>query len=213
MPLLDAQEIKYAARGRWSQIICDVGGISDDFLTRQHGPCPKCGGNKPFRVFDDFQETGGAVCSRCGKFGDGIEVVKWSNGIEFYDAIERIANYLGIKPTDKPRLPALKKLKPVREFKKIETHAEDIVPIAWNDIQVRLWCLKKKPLTSESLKAVGAYCARYKGKYTVIAIPCGSNFVIYNIAGGKLPGGEKEWVKVKNINKYPAWMTVERQTQ
>ena len=206
---IDVDEVKHAARGNWARIVCDVGGIPDDSLNpHQHGPCPKCGGTKPFRVFNDFAETGGAVCSRCGKFADGIAVVEWSLGVKFEEALERVAAYLGIQPSNKPKRSIAKISRPKTPRKPIEAKAEDIVRVEWSAMQVRLWCMRKPPLTAEALKTAGAYCARYKDKFNVIAIPCGKNWTLYNLSGGKLPGGENEYVKVKNVNKFPGWMRV-----
>ncbi len=205
-PRLDVNDIKSAARGHWATILNRVAHISDDYITTDHVPCPRCGGTKPWRVYDDFAETGGALCNHCGKWGDGFGVIGWFLGVKFEEALALVADHLGIKPSDKPkRLPGVKISRP-RIIKAIETKASDIAPIAWNDMQVALWCRTKKPITPDALKACGAYVARYKGKYTVIAIPCGKNWTLYNITGGTLPGAEKEWVKVKNVNKYPGWM-------
>lgn len=209
MPNIDVNEVKFAARGHWARILADVTGISDDALTTQHKPCPKCGGTKPFRVFNDFAETGGAVCTHCGKFGDGIAVTQWLLGIDFEESLKRIADRLGVQPSKAAHrtIAKIDRPKPVR--KAIETKEEDIVPVAWSETQVRIWCLRKQPVTPEALRAAGAFCARYKQKYNVLAIPCGKNWTLYNLTGGKLPGGENEWVKVKNVNKFPGWMKIE----
>ncbi len=208
MPRIEVEDVKHAARGHWARIACDVGGIPDDCLNpHRHGPCPKCGGTKPFRVFNDFAETGGATCSHCQAKADGIELVRWALDIEFVDALERIANYLNIQPSDKPkRLPGVSRPIASKPKGPIETKAEDIVRVEWSDMQVRLWCMRKPPLTPTALKSAGAYCARYKGKFNVIAIPFGKNWTLYNLSGGKLPGGENEYVKVKNVNKFAGWM-------
>jgi len=211
MPLLDCEQVKHAASGRWAQIICDIGGISDDYLTTQHVACPKCGGTKPFRVFNDFAQTGGCVCSRCGNFGDGFATIQWSQSITFEESLKRVADYLGISESATRKiLPGVKpkRLNRKRDIKPIESKAEDIEPINWSHIQVALWCKKKQPATPESLKASGAYLARYKQKYTVLVLPIreGDNWAVYNITGGTLPGGQNEWCKVKNINRHPGWM-------
>lgn len=95
----DRDSIKVAARGQWPAIIENVAGISDDFLSPNHGPCPKCGGHDRWRVFDDFAETGGAICNQCGKFGDGFSLVGWALDLpmpqSFSDVLVLVSDHLG----------------------------------------------------------------------------------------------------------------------
>ena len=58
MAKYSVSDIKTAAHGSWSAVIERVAGIGDDYLTEDHGPCPKCGGSDRWRVFGDFDFTG-----------------------------------------------------------------------------------------------------------------------------------------------------------
>ncbi|MDP1564461.1 MAG: phage/plasmid primase, P4 family, partial [Pirellulaceae bacterium] len=69
--------------------------------------------------------------------------------------------------------------------------------IDWNESLVLLWCINHRPIIPEALKLAGARMARYRGQFTVIALPVWvgnrSNVVgwrIWNVSG-KLPSKSK----------------------
>jgi hypothetical protein len=195
----DFKYVKLAATGRWPEILCNVAGIGDDYLSGRHGPCPKCGGNDRFR-FSNHNENGSIICNQCGKgLGDGIDVICWYLGIKQGEAIRKIGDYLGIGPSRNGH----SKMKPPEggnlvsapnssvqsdelqkkqsgtaksELKKIQ---EQITPFpgGWNQQLVAWWCAKRhsgKLITPESLRALGAFVAYYqpsKKRYVVLAIP------------------------------------------
>lgn len=195
----DIRDIKAAAFRRWPEILCNVAGIGDDYLSGRHGPCPRCGGTKRFR-FSNHNENGSIICNDCGKgLGDGIDVVCWYLGIKQGEAIRKIGDYLGIGPnrnghpkarppgngnpistpkssaqSDELRRKQAEKAK--SELKKIQ---EQITPFpgGWNHQLVAWWCAKRhsgKLITPESLRALGAFVAYYqpgKKRYTVLAVP------------------------------------------
>lgn len=98
-----ANELKAAAAGRWRDVARQLG-IPDVLLTGQHGPCPKCGGVDRWRVFDDFDRTGGAYCNQCGaKIGDGLALVRWWTGCDFQTAVGRVADILGVQDNSNGR--------------------------------------------------------------------------------------------------------------
>lgn len=93
----DKDEVKTAAAGRWREVARTVG-IGDEYLGGKHGPCPKCGGTDRWRVFDDFDQTGGCICNQCGRnLGDGFELVEWFIGCDFPTALTRVADCLGVQ--------------------------------------------------------------------------------------------------------------------
>jgi putative DNA primase/helicase len=90
------------ARGRWYGILTELG-VSPKLLENRHGPCPLCGGVDRFR-FDDRDGRGTWICSRCGA-GDGPELVKRLNGVDFKDAanlVEKIVADVPKRPPPKP---------------------------------------------------------------------------------------------------------------
>lgn len=214
MPL-DVEEVRPQAAGRWSEIINSITGIADDDLNpRRHGPCPKCGGTDRWRVFDDFEQTGGAICNQCGKqkLKDGFGVISWYCGVSFDAAIRRVADHLGIAPSKdrKPFRPTKARTRPARKPKPKKDSSADLALLPWDEMQVRIWCSKKKPLKPEAVRRLGGFIARYRNYVTVIALPVIDNtdqvrnYVIYNISGGMLSAGSKdagfESIKIKNLN-------------
>lgn len=196
MASFELEEVKHRATGHWAAIANRVAGIGDDFLTTRHGPCPKCGGNDRWRVFGDFAETGGAICNQCGKFGDGISLVQWYTGSSFPDVLRRVGTFLGVEPSKNGKA------------KRNSDASANLVEIPWDEYLVRLWCLRKKPITPEAIQAVGGRLARYRDRYTVIALPAygqdGSvvGWTLYEVGGGKLPvfhgkGNPITWESVK----------------
>ena len=92
---LDVAAIKDAARGRWREVLINVGGFTEDELDGQHRPCPRCGGRDRFR-WDNEKEF--AICNQCfcDRNGDGIAAIQWLRGCDFQTAINAVAEYLGI---------------------------------------------------------------------------------------------------------------------
>lgn len=212
MPSYDLEKVKEAAHGQWHSLAQRFG-ISAQFLSTTQGPCPKCGGNTRFRVFDDFEETGGAVCNQpsCGKFADGIALNQWFNGVSFTKSLEQIAELLNVEPEkstsgSKSGSNSKQKLSPEQNLKLVNVIPSSIAMI---------WAKSKSPTTIESMQAAGARYGMYRGRYPVFAFPAigkdgpTSNptaWVIYHATGQNLPIFEKgnkepkEWRKCKNTS-------------
>jgi hypothetical protein len=195
----DISDVKRAAVGRWPEVLCQVAGIGDDYLSRRHGPCPKCGGTKRFR-FSNHNGNGSIICNDCGKgLGDGIDVVCWYLGVSQGEAIRRIGDYFGLGPSkngySKARPPGsgsqngssgqshssaeLRKKQAEKanaELKKIQSQITPL-PGGWNQQLVAWWCAKRrsgKLITPEALRVLGAFVAYYqpgKKRYIVLAVP------------------------------------------
>lgn len=101
-------DIRAAAAGRWPDILAAVG-VPETYLnTRQHQPCPACGGRDRFR-FTDFQDNGGFICNQCAPDGgSGFDLIMLVLGCEFTHAVDLVAAQLGMsaeKPSLPPKLP------------------------------------------------------------------------------------------------------------
>ena len=57
--------IQDLTRGRWPDLLQQLGGLSADQLTDTHQPCPLCGGTDRYR-FDDKDGSGSWYCNQCG---------------------------------------------------------------------------------------------------------------------------------------------------
>jgi len=206
MDRYDKDLVKQYASGRWAAIVSTLAGVDADLLDSKHHPCPRCGGTDRFRVFDDFEETGGAICNQCGRWGDGFSFLEFLLGERFGPVLARVASHLGIeKSNGKPG-----------SGKKGSSAAADpadhLTFQEWtegNILLARYWCMSKPPITYEAILACGGRFARYSYyslAFSVIALPVyGEKLIaappvgwcIYNITGGTLPGPKKTQVKVK----------------
>lgn len=84
---MSSEKLWVRCMGRWPEIVATLTPHRDllDAIERgpgKHGPCPVHGGlnDDAFRVFEDFAESGGAVCNTCGKFGTGFQLLMWLHG-------------------------------------------------------------------------------------------------------------------------------------
>lgn len=100
MKQITFKDVKEVARGRWGSILATlVGGIMIDAIERgsaRHSTCPIHGGEKPFRVFKDFETTGGCICSQCGGFNDGFSFLQELYAWTPLQALNEVAATLGI---------------------------------------------------------------------------------------------------------------------
>jgi putative DNA primase/helicase len=117
------QQLTDRARGRWHGILTELG-VSPKLLVNRHGPCPLCGGNDRFR-FDDKDGRGTWICNHCGA-GDGPELIKRLNGVDFKDAAKLVEKFIGRipkRPSPKPT-PAVTR----DELNRIWKRSQPIVP-------------------------------------------------------------------------------------
>jgi len=75
--------------GMWKQVLSILIPEIQNSLNRgcSHGPCHMHGGGDGFRLFPDFNETGGCVCNTCGAFSNGFELIKKSLGVSEAKAV------------------------------------------------------------------------------------------------------------------------------
>lgn len=105
--MYDKDEVKSLASGRWPEIITTLAGIDDDYLVTRERSCPKCGGNTRWRCFEDFRETGGAICSHCGLghrgsgMIDGFQVLMWALKIEFPQTVNLVGEFVNAPTSEK----------------------------------------------------------------------------------------------------------------
>ncbi len=207
---LDISTVKSLASGRWIYLIPALSSCPADILDSSKHPCPKCGGTDRFRAYDDFNQEGGLLCSQCfppsKSNADGFAALQWLNNWTFAEALRAVAERLGVvggapnKASEKingapnkaselpPKIETPKKIKPAAD--------SELEFLDWNDQLIRLWCMRKAPITPEALKRFGARRAKYKNKIVVIALPIFGKdldkaepvgWIIYNITGGTLP--------------------------
>lgn len=126
---INIDEVKFAANGRWRNILVAIGGFNDDVLDGQHHPCPRCGGTNRFRLINE--QAGAVLCNQCfaNGNGDGLAAIQWRNDWTFGDTLKAVAGYLGINgrermPVDIVTEMARVKRMPLESFKAFGAKAD-----------------------------------------------------------------------------------------
>lgn len=91
---LKFDQIRDASSGKWRDVILPYLAINVPATKSKHGPCPICGGTKPFR-FDDKEGRGTWICNHCGS-GHGFKLIEMAKGWEFMRVYQEVAAALGI---------------------------------------------------------------------------------------------------------------------
>lgn len=86
------------AQGRWRSILPALG-VSTDYLSGKHGPCPICKDGKDRFRFDDKGQKGTWFCGHCGA-GDGVKLLMLVNGWDFKEAVAEISRIAGVSPVE-----------------------------------------------------------------------------------------------------------------
>lgn len=112
---IDAELVRRAATNRWGQILAKLAPKLADALKepgRTRIECPKHAsqhGRDGFRFYKDALQTGGGVCNTCRNswgglgFKDGLEILRWYNGWELWEACEEVAAVLGLEGGNQAR--------------------------------------------------------------------------------------------------------------
>jgi len=93
--------IQDLTRGRWPDLLQQLGGLSAEQLTDKHQPCPLCGGTDRYR-FDDKDGTGSWYCNQCGGKrnagggGSGMDLLMRATNWSYAEACKRIEQHLGV---------------------------------------------------------------------------------------------------------------------
>lgn len=154
-------------------------------------------------------------------------MVQWYLGIPFTDAMQKIAEYLGVDPIGKARgraggrstppwkpglskpAPTIRQVDTVMQAENLERVVSELTPLPWNELAASQWCSKKTGIQTQGLLSMGAYQARYR-KWTVIVVPINdqasqkSGAMLYRLNGGPLYGkkgtdGRFEELKIKLV--------------
>lgn len=187
MAKYDKEAVRLAAAGQWGSILPTIGGIPAEVLDGKHHPCSQCGGEDRFRAFDDFEQTGGMLCNQCfaKDNGDGFSAIQWLTGCKFGEAVEKVAEHLGVAP---------------KQSKKKDP-AKDLQFQPWASALVAHFLRRKPGVDESALLSAGARLAKYKRSYTVVALPIIGEkldtakpvgWVLMNCLGDSLPKWNRE---------------------
>lgn len=99
------EKTRHAARGKWRGILLQLG-LSGEYLSGKHGPCPICNDGQDRYRFDNKEQKGTWICSVCGS-GDGLDLVQKVWGLSFVEACARVDPIVGNVKDDPAQRPAL----------------------------------------------------------------------------------------------------------
>lgn len=98
--------VAQAAAGHWGYIASCIAPQLEQAIAKagRHVPCPVNGGKDGFRVFKDFDETGGGSSNKDGQFANGFKLLCWVTGDnpDSREAFSRMVDRVGdiICPTE-----------------------------------------------------------------------------------------------------------------
>ena len=164
--MIKAEDVKNEAYGKWRFILHNLAPALSEAIEKgpkRHVDCPNPighahGGKNDFRLFKDYEETGGAICT-CGTYADGISLLMWANGWDFKTTLHAVANELGMteETSSRPR-PKIdqSKLEEQRK-KKLAEEAEDNAKL--RAYLTRIW-KSTVPATAPEAEPLRLYLAR-----------------------------------------------------
>ncbi len=111
--------ILHRAKGQWGTILRS---IAPELIQggSKHVSCPVHGGKDGFRLYADWEETGGGVCNTCGSFCNGVELLMWYLDSNFREVAKSIEQIIGRDETMKSDNDHEEK---TRRLRKIQTAA------------------------------------------------------------------------------------------
>ena len=150
----DKEDVRGNASNRWTDILTHFG-LPAESLDGRHQPCPKCGGTDRWRVFDDFDEKGGAICNVClQNAGDGFQVAAWWTGKKFADVVNEIGEFLGMKPEEKKTKKTKKEKKEKREL--------NVELMKWQENLIPLFLMNNPGITRRGLDLAGTCFGKFQ---------------------------------------------------
>lgn len=135
--------IKYvrgSASGVWADLLMELApNLAEAIAARgDHVPCPVHGGSNGFRLFPDFDQSGGGVCNTCGPFPNGINLLAWAASMSYVDALELLGRRLKAGPVEKKvqPLPSREaKIDPEKARQVMRRILADVRPIAGTAVE------------------------------------------------------------------------------
>lgn len=93
----NVKDVKQQAMGKWHDILSHLCPNLTDALSKpgKHVDCTIHGGKKDFRLYRDYAQTGGGVCT-CGNYNDGFDLLCAVNNCTLDEAVTDVADILGL---------------------------------------------------------------------------------------------------------------------
>lgn len=122
-------------RGHWGSVLSFVLPELADAINagyRKHVDCPYHGGKNDFRIHENFEETGGCICSCNKKMTDGFQVIMYAKNIGFMDAKQLLIDALGGRiTTDHLPHPSRRRAPDPKEVAAKDAKIRDRIERAW----------------------------------------------------------------------------------
>lgn len=95
---INLEDVERSAAGQWGYILARLAPDLSDALNapKKHHPCPVHGGSDGFRLFNDYEQTGGGICNTCGPKSKGISLIMWANGWNFKETLDAVSGVIGL---------------------------------------------------------------------------------------------------------------------
>ena len=160
---LKSEDVRREAEGRWGYILSNLAPSLSHALSRagKHVDCPHPGhgGKNDFRMFKDYELTGGGICT-CGKWSDGFSLLMWINGWGFYETLKAVAHEVGMVVDDRPRkaVPRIDRAK-IEEAKRKKAQEEAENNVRIRQILNRMWA-EAYPASAPQAEPLRMYLAR-----------------------------------------------------
>lgn len=162
-----------ARRGGWSSVYAYYPALNDAIKKREKGsgsgvPCPVNNtGKTVFRLYKDWNESGGGYHNDKGRIGDGIDMVAWLENTSKSNAMDIILELLNETRENVSQ----------REVKAFVEHRQQVQQLSEEDLAKRLWILQK--VENEAIHASQSEIAMnylYSRGLGNIDIPCNVGF-------------------------------------
>jgi len=183
--------------GRWESILTATG-VSTEFLSNKHGPCPICTAGKDRFRFDNKGGRGTWYCSQCGA-GDGFALLQKINGWAFPQAAREVERVLGVSRQDAPHheFTDEQKRQKLRQAWK-ESHAVELGDPVWTYLAGRVG-IKRLPAALRYHPALRYDATRsFPAMLGIVTMPDGSPSTMHRTwldgKGGKAPVEEAKKV-------------------
>lgn len=202
----ETRQLNEALKGRWDQVLPGLIPGLDLAVERGHQhhiTCPFHGGANDFRIFQDFADTGGAICS-CGKWQDGWALLMHARRCGFGEAKKMLIEALGGR-FDASNLPVrYVKVKDPEEIARKDAFNKKIVSQMWGEalpltddrsFPVRRWFFNRQlhevrgPLTAVRCHPALDYFTERKVVHTGPAMVC-----MMTDVNGRTCGLHRTWI-------------------
>ncbi|ODU51621.1 MAG: hypothetical protein ABS98_06365 [Lysobacteraceae bacterium SCN 69-48] len=124
-------------KGQWARVLAHVIPELADAIAagpRKHVDCPFHGGKNDFRIHQNFDESGGCICTCNREMTDGFKVIMYARNCSFMDAKQYLIDALGGRITTDHLPPPVRRREPnLKEIAAKDAKIRQRVERTWAD--------------------------------------------------------------------------------